>query len=106
MAQTAVMIGPAEHGKAMSLADFDHAEVLDGYLYELGRGVITVSDVPKPRHFAQVNGLRRQLEASSTHRARQRHTPFGNASACRRRLALSGLAECQCLPQWGCRALL
>jgi Uma2 family endonuclease len=47
----------------MSLADFDHAEVQEGYLYELGRGVITVSDVPRPRHLVQVIAIRRQLDA-------------------------------------------
>jgi Uma2 family endonuclease len=47
----------------MSLADFEHAEVEEGHLYELGRGVVVVSDVPNPRHLAQVNAIRRQLMA-------------------------------------------
>jgi Uma2 family endonuclease len=47
----------------MSLAEFDHAEVQEGYLYELGRGVIVVSDVPHPRHLMQVNATRRQFAA-------------------------------------------
>jgi hypothetical protein len=46
MSTTATLIGPEDQGRRMSLAEFDHAEVRDGYLYELGRGVITVSDVP------------------------------------------------------------
>jgi Uma2 family endonuclease len=47
----------------MSLADFDHAEVQEGYRYELGRGVIVVSAVPKRRHLAQFGALRDQLVA-------------------------------------------
>ncbi len=61
MPTTAVKISPADHGRRMSLADFEHAEVQEGRLYELGRGVIVVSDVPNPRHLAQVMAIRRQL---------------------------------------------
>jgi Uma2 family endonuclease len=60
---TKIKIGPADHGRRMSLAGFEHAEVEEGHLYELGRGVIIVSDVPNPRHFAQVMAIRRQLAA-------------------------------------------
>lgn len=63
MPKTAIKIGPQDHGRRMSLADFDHAEVQEGYLYELSRGVITVSDVPNLRHLAQVNAIRRQVHS-------------------------------------------
>jgi Uma2 family endonuclease len=63
MPKTAIKICPADHGRRMSLDEFDEAEVQEGYLYELSRGVITVSDVPKQRHSAQVNALRRILNA-------------------------------------------
>jgi len=63
MPKTEIKVGPADQGRRMSLADFDHCEVQEGYNYELGRGVIVVSDVPRPRHFAQVNAIRRQLAA-------------------------------------------
>jgi hypothetical protein len=56
-------IGPADNGKRMSLEEFDHAPVMAGYVYELSRGVITVSDVPKPGHFFQVQGARDQFVA-------------------------------------------
>jgi Uma2 family endonuclease len=56
-------IGPADHGKRMSLAEFEHAEVQEGYLYELSRGVITVMDVPKRRHLLTVQEIRDQLTA-------------------------------------------
>jgi Uma2 family endonuclease len=61
MAQTVTRIGPADHGRRMSLEEFDVAEAREGYLYELSRGVITVSDVPNLRHLAQVDCLRQQL---------------------------------------------
>jgi Uma2 family endonuclease len=63
MAQVVAKIGPADHGRLMSLDDFDKAEVLEGYIYELSRGVITVSDVPNRRHMVQVTAIRRQLTA-------------------------------------------
>jgi Uma2 family endonuclease len=63
MPKTVLKIGPADHGRSMSLEEFDPAEVEEGYLYELSRGVIVVSDVPDDRHFAQVDALRQQLSA-------------------------------------------
>jgi Uma2 family endonuclease len=63
MNQLAEKIGPPDHGRRMSLADFEHAETVEGSLYELGRGVIIVSDVPNPPHFAQVSTLRLHLAA-------------------------------------------
>lgn len=61
MPRTAVRITPADHGRPMSLEEFDRAEGAEGQRYELARGVITVVDVPGPRHLAQVNMARRQL---------------------------------------------
>ncbi len=61
MSKTAIKIGPADHGKKMSLEDFDHAEVQEGYLYELSRGVISVSDIPGRRHMVQLTAIRRQF---------------------------------------------
>jgi Uma2 family endonuclease len=63
MPKTVIKVGPHDHGRRMSLEDFDHAEGQEGYLYELSRGVITVSDVPKLRHLAQVNAIRLQFAA-------------------------------------------
>jgi Uma2 family endonuclease len=63
MKTTAVKIGPADQGRRMSLAEFEHAEVQEGYLYELGRGVIVVSDVPNPPHANQIDDIRLQLTA-------------------------------------------
>jgi Uma2 family endonuclease len=63
MSKTAIKIGPADNGRRMSLKDFEHAEVQEGYVYELARGIIVVSDVPKPKHLAMVTAARRQLAA-------------------------------------------
>jgi Uma2 family endonuclease len=58
MGKTLVIVGPEDHGRRMSLEDFDHAEVREGYRYELGRGVIQVSDVPGKRHLKQWQVIR------------------------------------------------
>jgi Uma2 family endonuclease len=63
MGKTLVILTPNDHDKRMSLDDFDEAEATPGHLYELSRGVITVSDVPGKKHFAQFNALRRILSA-------------------------------------------
>ena len=62
MSRAATIIGPADHGRRMSLDEFDTAEGAGGYLYELSRGVITVTDVPPPKHLRQQAAIRFQLE--------------------------------------------
>lgn len=47
----------------MSLDLFDRAIGQEGRCYELNKGVIEVTDVPHPRHLAQVQELRDQLVA-------------------------------------------
>ncbi len=54
-------IGPGDHGRHMSLAEFDLAEGQEGFRYELARGVVAVVDVPRPTHLAQVGAIQRQL---------------------------------------------
>ena len=43
-------IGPADHGRKMRFDKFIEAEFEDGWLYELARGVIVVTDVPGITH--------------------------------------------------------
>jgi Uma2 family endonuclease len=62
MGKTLVKIGRADHGRRMSLEEFEHAEVQEGYLYELSRGIITVSDVPNRLHMLLVAATRDQLQ--------------------------------------------
>ncbi len=61
MSVTITKIGPQDNGRRMSLDEFDHAEGQPGFLYELSRGVVTVVDVPRPSHLAQVGAINRQL---------------------------------------------
>lgn len=56
-----IRIGPADHGRQMSLDDFDHAIAREGHLYELGKGMVEVSEFPKLGHGKQVQELRNQL---------------------------------------------
>jgi Uma2 family endonuclease len=61
MGKTLIKIGPADHGRRMSLADFEHAKVQEGYHYELSRGVIIVSDVPNRLHMMLLNAIKKLL---------------------------------------------
>jgi Uma2 family endonuclease len=63
MSRTVTRVGPEDHGRRMSLDEFEFAEGAEGYLYELSRGVVTVIDVPKFRHLRQVMAIRKQLHA-------------------------------------------
>src|SRR3954468_22696654 len=56
-------ISPEDDGRRMSLDEFNDALVEEGFLYELGKGVIQVSEIPGPEHFAQVEALRDELYA-------------------------------------------
>ena len=38
MGKTLIKIGPADHGRPISLEEFEHAKVQEGYLYELAGG--------------------------------------------------------------------
>ncbi len=55
-----VRVGPDDHGRKMSLDDFDRATVVEGYVYELAQGVIEVSDIPSLEHGFQVEEARDQ----------------------------------------------
>jgi Uma2 family endonuclease len=51
------LIGPADDGQPATLEEFIEAEYEEGYLYELGRGVIEVSEVPGLNHGRIVHRL-------------------------------------------------
>jgi Uma2 family endonuclease len=61
MSTVIARIGPQDHGRRMTLDEFEFAEAQEGYLYELSRGVVTVSDVPNRKHALEVNEARRQI---------------------------------------------
>ena len=54
-----VRVGPEDNGRRMTLDEFDDAIVKEGYIYELGKGVIEVSNVPGLRHGRQVAEIRK-----------------------------------------------
>ncbi|MBI3268917.1 MAG: Uma2 family endonuclease [Planctomycetes bacterium] len=62
MSRTALTIGPRDHGRRMTLDEFDAVDAAGGYVYELGRGVVTVVEVPGQRHLLQVDAARRQFD--------------------------------------------
>src|SRR5437764_15144463 len=57
MATLRIQIGPADHGRRMTLDEFREAEGQPGYLYELARGVLEVIEIPKTPHRRIVSNL-------------------------------------------------
>lgn len=55
-------IGPRQHGRKMSLKAFEFAQVEEGYLYELARGYVVVSEVPNFAHMRQSSLIRKRLD--------------------------------------------
>ena len=50
-------IGPADHGRAMTLDEFEAADSTGGWLYELARGIVVVTEVPGIHHGRIVNRI-------------------------------------------------
>jgi len=65
MATVRLQIGPTNRGQRFSLAEFQEAEWRPGYLYELARGVLVVTNVPKGKHAQVVDNVH---ESFSTYR--------------------------------------
>lgn len=63
MATVTTIIRPEDDGREMTLEEFEFAEAAEGKFYELSRGVITMIDVPKRKHLAQLVAIRKQLSA-------------------------------------------
>jgi Uma2 family endonuclease len=60
---SAIRIGPADHGRRMTLEEFREAEEEEGYRYELARGVLEVTYVPNQPHGLIVWKLLRLISA-------------------------------------------
>jgi hypothetical protein len=56
-----IRIGPQHQGHKMSLRAFEFAEVEEGYLYELARGFIVVSEVANYFHGSQIDVIQDYL---------------------------------------------
>jgi Uma2 family endonuclease len=54
---TPLRIGPADHGRTMALDEFLDADVVEGYRYELARGVLEVNRVANDPHRQVVTNL-------------------------------------------------
>src|SRR5262245_40649464 len=48
--KTLLRLGPADHGRPITLEEFEHASGEEGYNYELIRGRVYVSPKPNPSH--------------------------------------------------------
>jgi hypothetical protein len=48
--RSTLRIGPADHGRSMTLDEFLEADAEEGYRYELARGVLEVTHVPDDPH--------------------------------------------------------
>lgn len=79
MSTATTIIGPEHDGQRMRLNEFDQCEVREGYLYELAAGVVSVIDVPKPRHGLIVNACRRQFEDDDAAQPGRIHALFGGS---------------------------
>lgn len=58
---TALRIGPADHGRAMTCDEFRAAEVKEGYRCELAGGIVEVTEIPDGLHRRIVSSLRTGL---------------------------------------------
>jgi len=62
------IIGPRDHGRKMSLQAFEFAQVEEGWLCELARGYLVVSEVANYYHGMQIIAINRHLWAyDATH---------------------------------------
>lgn len=62
LARPKLKIGPRHHGRKMSLKAFEFVETEEGWLYELARGYIVVSDVPNFPHMRQASLIRKRVD--------------------------------------------
>lgn len=63
MPDTRIQIGPADIGRKLTLDEFREAEEAPGYLYELVRGVLDVTEIPPDSHGQIVDNLHEMLSA-------------------------------------------
>lgn len=96
MVKAVMRIGPADAGRAMSLGEFDCVEFDEGYIYELGRGTIVVSGVPRRDHLKRFTALRRQLAAYDLANPGRIDTIAGGTSA----RSLSQVSILNAIPTW------
>jgi len=62
MSTAQTRIGPADHGRRMTIDEFRDAEEEPGYLYELARGVVEATEIRNDPHGQIEDNLRSALE--------------------------------------------
>ena len=65
MSTTRIQIGRDDHGRTMALEEFREAEEEPGFLYELARGMLEVTEVPGDDHWQIVHNLHEMFSAYS-----------------------------------------
>jgi Uma2 family endonuclease len=68
MATVRTHIGPADNGRKMTLEEFRETDEEPGYVYELARGVVEVTEVPNDPHGQIVSNLQ-----GAVHRYKDQH---------------------------------
>jgi len=66
MATVGLRLGPADHGRKMTLEEFRDADAEEGYRYELARGVLEVVEVPNDPHGQVVSNFQGMLHSYKT----------------------------------------
>ncbi len=77
--QTKLYLTPNDHGRPLTLDEFEHADAQEGYHYELIDGRLQVSPLPDMPHEELRDWLRRVLDryvgAPRGHQSRQDPSP-------------------------------
>ena len=74
-------IGPRQHGRKMTLKAFEFAKVEEGYLIELARGYLVVSEVANVAHALQIAVIRDFLGAYRVANPTALHATLDGASS-------------------------
>jgi hypothetical protein len=78
LAKSKTKIGPYNHGRKMSLKAFEFAKVEEGWLAELARGYLVVSEVANYAHGMQIVAIRRPLLVYDAMNPGTIHAVFGS----------------------------
>lgn len=78
LAKPRTKIGPYDHGRKMSLKAFEFVQVEDGWLAELARGYLVVSEVANWVHGMQILAIKRPLHIYDAMHAGTIHAILGS----------------------------
>ncbi len=70
MSTGTITLTQADHGRRMTLDEFEHADGGEGCAWELGRGIANMVDVGNPEHGDQIDAIREQLSEYRRRRPR------------------------------------